>query len=247
MRCIEDVGNQKLVDALQLQGNLIGNLAHEKARMTAQFSLLDWELTRRAQRGTLVMTREAPGTASVRGGGAEQGTGAANEGNREHSPASGQGRGSGNGNRERPDPPRGSIPPSVAPVDLANRESCASTVYVGNIHRDVSELEILELFNSVGGIYGNREPNIVVAVNFVYHDGNFGGQAYLLYSTAALAEFAVRRLRYRELCCRQLWVCISNHRFNTRNLGLRGNTVGNSRGGAHIWDCAPAAYTCPRD
>ena len=99
MRCIEDVGNQKLVDAFQLQGNLIGNLAHEKARMTAQFSLLDWELTRRAQRGTLVTTREAPGTASVRGGGAEQGTGAVDEGSREHSPASGHGRGSGNGNR----------------------------------------------------------------------------------------------------------------------------------------------------
>ena len=36
---------------------------------------------------------------SVRGGGAEQGTGAADEGSREHSPASGHGRGSGNGNR----------------------------------------------------------------------------------------------------------------------------------------------------
>ena len=89
-------------------------------------------------------------------------------------------------------------------MDLANRESSASTVYVGNIHRDASELEILELFNSVGGVYGSREPNIVVAVNFVYHDGNFRGQAYLLYSTVALAEFAVRRMHGRELRRRPL-------------------------------------------
>ena len=80
-----------------------------------------------------------------------------------------------NATSERPEPPRRNVPPSVAPLDLTNRESSASTVYVGNIHRDASELEVLESVDSVGGIYGNREPNIVVAVNFVYCDGNFRG------------------------------------------------------------------------
>ena len=109
-----------------------------------------------------------------------------------------------NATSERPEPPRRNVPPSVAPVDLANRESSASTVYVGNIHRDASELEILELFNSVGGVYGNREPNIVVAVNFVYQDGSFRGQAHLLCSTIALAEFAVRHMHDRKLRRRPL-------------------------------------------
>ena len=35
MRCVEGAGNRELVEALQLQGNLIGNLEHDKARMTA--------------------------------------------------------------------------------------------------------------------------------------------------------------------------------------------------------------------
>ena len=56
MRCVQDAGNQELLEALQIQGGLIGNLEHEKARMTAQFNLLDQELTRRAQRGTLATT-----------------------------------------------------------------------------------------------------------------------------------------------------------------------------------------------
>ena len=60
MRCVEDVGNRELVEALQLQGNLIGNLEHDKARMTAQFSLLDQELTPGARRGTLVTTMGTP-------------------------------------------------------------------------------------------------------------------------------------------------------------------------------------------
>ena len=97
------------------------------------------------------------------------------------------------GNRKGPEPPRGNIHPSAAPVDLGYREPNASTVYVGNISRDASEMEVLELFNSVDGVYGNREPNIVMAVNFVYDNGNFLGQAYLLYSTVALANFVVQR------------------------------------------------------
>ena len=60
MRCVEDVGNKELVEALKLQGNLVGNLEHDKARVTAQFNLLDQELTCRARRGTPVATVGAP-------------------------------------------------------------------------------------------------------------------------------------------------------------------------------------------
>ena len=60
MRCDGDAGNQELVEALQLQGSLIGNLEHEKARMTAQFNLLDQELTRGAREGTLATTVGTP-------------------------------------------------------------------------------------------------------------------------------------------------------------------------------------------
>ena len=60
MQCDEDTGNQELVDVLQFQGDLIGNLEHEKARVTAQFNLLDQELTCGARRGTPVTTVGAP-------------------------------------------------------------------------------------------------------------------------------------------------------------------------------------------
>ena len=69
------------------------------------------------------------------------------------------------GNLELPEQPRGNICPCAAPLDLGGREPKASTVYVGNIHYDASELES---FNSVSGVYGDWEPNIAVAVNFVY-------------------------------------------------------------------------------
>ena len=60
VRCVEDAGNKELVEALKLQGNLVGNLEHDKARVTAQFNLLDQELTCRARRGTPVATVGAP-------------------------------------------------------------------------------------------------------------------------------------------------------------------------------------------
>ena len=72
------------------------------------------------------------------------------------------------GNLELPEQPRGNVCPYAAPLDLGGREPNASTVYVGNICRDASELKLLELFNLVSGVYGNREPNIAVAVSFAY-------------------------------------------------------------------------------
>ena len=131
--------------------------------------------------------------------------------------------------------------PSAAPVDLWRlwtREPNASTVCVENIPCDATEEEILELFNSVGGVFGNREPNIVVGVNFVYANGNFQGQVYLLYSTIALADFVVDRMDDWELHPRRLQVRISDCRFDTGYLSRRGY----SRLGSHIWEC----YNRPR-
>ena len=72
------------------------------------------------------------------------------------------------GNLELPEQPRGNVCPNAAPLDLGGWQPSVSTVYVGNVHRDASELEALEVFNSVGGVYGNWEPNIAVAVSLVY-------------------------------------------------------------------------------
>ena len=72
------------------------------------------------------------------------------------------------GNLELPEQPRGSVCPYATPLDLGGWEPSASTVRVGNIHRGASELEVLELFNSVGGVYGDWELSIAVAVSLVY-------------------------------------------------------------------------------
>ena len=69
----------------------------------------------------------------------------------------------------------------------------------------------------------------------------------MLYSMAALANFVVWRMYDGELRQKMLWVCISGHRFSTANIGRHGNVLGNSRGGARVWNCAPVARTRLRD
>ena len=99
-------------------------------------------------------------------------------------------------------------------------------------------MELLTLFNSVDGVYGEREPNVVAAVNFAYNGGEFSGQAYFMYTTVELANFAVGQLRDRELHGRELYVVHSDRRLNA-GTSRHGNTLGRSRVGAAIWDCAP--------
>ena len=153
------------------------------------------------------------------------------------------------GNRWIPEPPRGTVYPAMAPLDLKGRDANLSTVFAGNIPFAATEEEILELFNSVDGAYERRQPNVVVAVNFIYdrESGRFQGQAYFLYATIALANFAAERLHHRELRGRRLYVTISSCRFNTGNLGGRANQMGTSRGGANIWDCNPMPRARERD
>ena len=131
------------------------------------------------------------------------------------------------------------------PTDLNGREPNASTVFVGNVARGVSEMELLTLFNSVDGVYGNQQSNIVAAVNFAYREGKFNGQAYFLYTTVELAEYVVQRLHNREFCGRRLYVKHSDRRLDTGNAPRRGNVLGSSRVGAKIWDCP--AQSQPRE
>ena len=145
------------------------------------------------------------------------------------------------GHRDKPVPPVGKVHPHSAPVDVCSGKLNASTVFVGNIHWKATETEVLELFNSVGGEYGNREHNIVVAAKFGYQYGRFQGRAYLLYSTVELAEFAVWKLHDRKLRGRALYVRISNCRFDTNGLDDRcGNVQIKSRSGPLLWDVGNA-------
>ena len=117
----------------------------------------------------------------------------------------------------------------VAPLDLCGRKMNESTVCVGNLPCEATEEEIVELFNSVDGVYENRQPNIVIAANFAYDNGNFQGRACLLYSTIELANFVVERMHNRELRQKRLCVQISSSRFKLDSIGYRGYLVGGSR------------------
>ena len=136
--------------------------------------------------------------------------------------------------------PREPVEWQRAPTDLGGREPSASTVFAGNIEFEASEREILEYFNSIGGTFEPREPNVVLAVNFAYRrfTPHFNGKAFFLYSTVELAEYAVRKLNDKPFFGRKLWVLISEQRLNVRT--TRGNVLGSSRAGAKIWDCASA-------
>ena len=81
MRFVENDGNQELADALQLQGQLLGNLELDRLRMVAQYELLDRELTRRAQQEVATTTARVSAAVRTGGGGAAGGTGAADAAN----------------------------------------------------------------------------------------------------------------------------------------------------------------------
>ena len=73
-------------------------------------------------------------------------------------------------------------------------------------------------------------------MNFAYNGWDFSGQAYFMYTIVELAEFAVKRLRGRELHGRRLYVVQSDRRLNV-GTSRQGNALGRSRAGAAIWDC----------
>ena len=137
-----------------------------------------------------------------------------------------------------PSVPAGRVTHDMVPIDGGSCEPNASTMFVNNIRYWATELEILKLFNSIGGTYGERKPNVVVACNFAYiqETGEFDGKAYLMYSTVELANFAVETLNNWYFKGRPLRVLISRERLNIRfNRG--GSLLGSSRTDERIWNC----------
>ena len=124
------------------------------------------------------------------------------------------------------------------PIDLNGRDPSASTVFVGNVGREVNEIDLLTLFNSVNGKYGRRQHNIVAAVNFAYREGKFNGQAYFMYTTVAIADYVVDVMHDVNFCGRRLYVRHSDRRLDTGGV-RRGNVLGRSRSGAAIWERPP--------
>ena len=123
-------------------------------------------------------------------------------------------------------------------MDLGD-DPCLSTVYVGNINYSSSEIDAFEHFNSVDGAYGKRERNIIGAVNFLYNkeSGKFQGQAFLLYSTVAIANYVIRKLHNTTFQGRKLWVVQSDRRLNAEGNPKHGNVRGRSRIDEAIWEC----------
>ena len=125
-----------------------------------------------------------------------------------------------------------------APIDRGDRELNESTIFVSNIKYWATELEILTYFNSIGGTFEDRKPNVVVACNFAYVQGTnqFDGKAFFMYSTIALANYAVETLNNKYFKGRPLLVIISRERLNVRfNRGS--SLLGSSRANERIWDC----------
>ena len=128
----------------------------------------------------------------------------------------------------------GYLNPEECPLDSNRAE--ASTLYVANLDYNLGETEMLELFNSIDGVYSSRQPNVLVAVNFAYDREThmFRGYAYFMYSTRELANFAINRLHDKVVNGRRISVVRSRDRLNTPK--LRHNLVGASRVGPDIWD-----------
>ena len=137
-----------------------------------------------------------------------------------------------------PPVPVGRVTHEKAPLDRGNRELNESTIFVSNIKYWATELEILTYFNSIGGTFEDRKPNVVVACNFAYVQGTntFEGKAFFMYSTIALANYAVETLNNRYFKGRPLLVIISRERLNIRS--NRGSSlIGSSRANERIWNC----------
>ena len=126
-----------------------------------------------------------------------------------------------------------------APLDRREHdEGNESTIFVSNIKYGATELEILMYFNSIGGTFENRKPNVVVACNFAYVQGTnqFDGKAFFMYSTIALAKYAVETLNDVDFKGRPLLDIFSRERLNVRS--TRANSLlGSSRANNRIWDC----------
>ena len=150
----------------------------------------------------------------------------------------------------RPPPPpttafdhRGSRIPALPPVRVPHMNvsgSNATTICAWNLPSNVSELELVNLFCSVDGVYGPRST-AVSAVNFTVRRDRFGnhrlgGQCFILYANSELARFAADRLDNLLVHNRRIpvifgWVRLSCRRSTGSPLVCR------SRMGEDIFNC----------
>ena len=139
---------------------------------------------------------------------------------------------------------RGSRVPTLPPRRVPHMNvpgGNTTTVYACNLPFNVGELELVNLFCSVNGVYDSRST-AVSAVNFTVRrdrDGNprLGGQCFILYASSELARFAVDRLDNLLVRSRRISVMISRERLSCRR--STGNLlVGQSRMGEDISNCS---------
>ena len=116
-----------------------------------------------------------------------------------------------------------------------------TTIYACNLPFSVGELELVNLFCWVNGVYDPRST-ADSAVNFTVRrdrEGNprLGGQCFILYANSDLARFAVDRLHNLLVRSRRISVVISRERLSCRR--STGNSlVDQSRMGEDIFNCS---------
>ena len=115
------------------------------------------------------------------------------------------------------------------------------TLYAVNIAFGATELDIVEYFNSVGGVYENRSTALS-AVNLPYESRNgrqaFQGRGFFLYGTWQIALFALQMLDGRTFRGRPLNVELSQRKLDCRSYA-GANIRGQSRWGENIFHCPP--------
>ena len=116
------------------------------------------------------------------------------------------------------------------------------TLYVVNIAYSACERDIIEYFNSIGGVFENR-CTALAAVNLPYiteHNGqqSYKGQGFFMYSTPELANYALYSLNRRTFRGRPLQVEMSKRKLDCRH-SQGGNIRGQSRWGENIFDFPP--------
>ena len=116
-----------------------------------------------------------------------------------------------------------------------------STVFVRNIHHELTESQIVHVLNSLNGKF-DAWCNALSAINIVYVNGPNGskiraGQAYAMYASPALADLAVENLNGTHFRGRVMSAEISDRRCECKNSGRGKVLIGQTRWGNDIFNC----------
>ena len=116
-----------------------------------------------------------------------------------------------------------------------------STVFVRNIHHELTEFQIVYTLNSLNGKF-DAQCTALSAIKIIYVNGPGeskirAGQAYAMYASQALAELAVRVLNGAHFRGRRMSVEIAKRRCECRHSGRDKALVGQTRYGEDIFNC----------